>query len=136
MGGYSGMPSGAGAGGSYETGGSGGQDFDAGMPSEDAGVFDPEYGALMDDPCVSSCVTDNAQAWAMLLETMAPCLCAPGACQQVCADTLCTQGPPQDASKACGGCAIVSANDCLSHVTTCLSNPECSAVVPCLLACE
>jgi hypothetical protein len=135
MGGYSGMPSGAGAGGSYETGGSGGQDFDAGVPSEDAGVFDPEYEAVMDDPCVSACVKYDAEAWAVLLGTLAPCLCAPGTCQQVCADTLCADGPLAT-SKSCGGCALASADQCMNQVAACLSNPSCGSVVQCLLACQ
>jgi len=134
-GGYSGMPTGAGAGGSYEpeTGGSAGEDSDAG--TTDAGVFDPEYAAVMDDPCVSSCVTNNAQSWGVLLGTLAPCICVPGACEQVCGDTLCADGP-QGTSKSCGGCALVAGNLCTNQLATCLSNPGCNAVVQCLLACQ
>jgi hypothetical protein len=134
-GGYSGMPSGAGAGGSFETGGSGGQDFDAGTPQTDAGVVVPEYAAIMNDPCVSSCVANNAQSWGVLLGTLAPCICAPGACDQVCADTVCAHGP-QGASKSCGGCALVAGDECTDQLIACLSNPSCDAVVQCLMGCQ
>jgi hypothetical protein len=137
-GGYSGMPTGAGAGGSYETGGSGGQDFDAGMPSgaSDGGGFEPDAG-WEGEPCVSSCINEHPEGWSEMLEITRPCVCEPGQCGQICANTLCSEEPAQGVDATCGACVLESAQStCTGWPTQCFQQTNCTAVVTCFLACQ
>lgn len=127
-GGYSGMPSGAGAGGSYEpeTGGSAG----------DAGMVDPDSG-WEDHPCVGACIENHHAGWSEFLGMVRPCSCEPEECGLTCASTLCGESPAQQVDEPCGVCNLMAAQTtCIEWFKPCFQQPNCTALVNCLLACQ
>jgi hypothetical protein len=115
-----------------ETGGSAGEAGGAGEGGA-AGA-----GGATVPPCVMDCITDDPAGWAALVDLMAPCVCEAGICDDVCADSFCTEPINYQPPAECANCALEKGQtDCTAELTACFGDTEvCAPFVTCLLACQ
>lgn len=91
----------------------------------------------MDSPCVQACVGDNPEAWKLLVDAVAPCICADGVCKTECTATYCATPVDYTTQADCGNCALTKGQgQCMGQLAACLGNAACEPVATCLLGCQ
>jgi len=86
--------------------------------------------------CVAACIEANPTEWVALIDAVAPCVCAAGLCDTICADSYCADPISYEATEECLSCGLEQGQaNCMAQLAGCATS-TCATIAPCLLGCS